>query len=433
MTSVPCKKLECLIASELTKYLDLHSIITPHQYGFRAGHTTMDQLTIVYNDVSKHVDAGHVVDMVLFDFSKAFDVVSHTILLQKLSCLGISGLVLKWLADFLIGRVMFVEISGARSNPKPVLSGVPQGSVLGPILFLIYINNIASSLSSHFKIFADDLKIYATIPHATPLVYAAASSAFQADIDRLHTVGSSWGLSMNAAKCVAMRFHRPGTCSTLPQYTLNGSQLNTVSSHKDLGVVIDRDLKFHGHVHNVAQKAGGLALNLLRSTVCRSPDFMVTLFTSHVRPIIDYCSSVWDVGYIQDIRIIETIQRRWTKRVTGLGDMDYGQRLKSLGLFSIQGRLLRADLIYYWKILTGRSSIPPDAIFQPAPSCGTRGHPLKLMVPRCNTDVRKRCFAVRCIHEWNKLPHAVVMSPSLYTFKRNLVAHLGDKLFLYTD
>ena len=433
MTSVPCKKLECLIVSELTNYLNLHSIITPHQFGFRAGHTTMDQLTIVYNDVSKHVDAGCVVDMVLFDFSKAFDVVSHTILLDKLSCLGISGHVLKWLADFLIGRVMFVEISGVRSNPKPVLSGVPQGSVLGPILFLIYINNIASSLSSHYKIFADDLKIYCTIPHSTPQSYAAALSAFQADIDKLHSVGTSWGLSMNTSKCVAMRFHRPGTCSTLPQYTLNGTQLKTVSTHKDLGVLIDRDLKFHSHAHDVAQKAGGLAQNLLRSTVCRSPDFMVTLFTSHVRPIIDYCSSVWNVGYIQDIRIIEAIQRRWTKRVTGLGDMDYGQRLKFLGLFSIQGRLLRADLIYYWKILTGRCSIPSDTIFQLAPPCGTRGHPLKLMVPRCNTDVRKRCFAVRCINEWNMLPYAVVMSTSLHTFKKNLVAHLGDKLYVYAD
>ena len=238
---------------------------------------------------------------------------------------------------------------------------------------------------------------------------------------------------MNSSKCVVMRFHRRGICSSPPQYTLDGTQLKVVSSHKDLGVLVDTDQKFPCHVRDVAHKAGGLALNLLRSTVCRSPDFMVTLFTSHVRPIIDYCSSVWNTGYIQDIRIIENIQRRWTKHVTGLGDMEYGQRPKSLGLFSIKGRLLRADLIYYWKILTGRSSTPSDAIFQPAPLSGTRGHPLKLMVPRCNTDVRRRCFAVRCIHEWNKLPHGVVMSSSLVTFKRNLAAHLGEKLYLYAE
>ena len=149
---------------------------------------------------------------------------------------------------------------------------------------------------------------------------------------------------------------------------------------------------------------------------------MITLFTTHIRPIIDYCSCVWNTGYIQDIHILEAIQRRWTKHVTNLGDMDYGQHLKSLGLLSIQGCLLRADLILYWKILTSRSSIPPSEVFQLAlPSC-TRGHPLKLMVPRCNTDVCQRSFSVHCIHEWNKLPLAVVLSPSLKVFKRNLAA-----------
>ena len=433
MTSVPCKKLESLIVSELNAYLNQHSILTPHQFGFRAGHTTMDQLTIVYNEVTKHVDNGCIVDMVLFDFSKAFDVVSHDILLQKLSCLGISGRILQWLTDFLTGRTMCVEVGGAQSSPKPVLSGVPQGSVLGPILFLIYINNLASSLSSNYKIFADDLKMYCTIPHSSPQAYATASSVCQTDIDKLHAVGSSWGLSMNSSKCVVMRFHRRGVCSIPPQYSMNQSQLKTVSSHKDLGVVVDSDLKFHGHIRDVTHKAGGLAQNLLRSTVCRSPVFMITLFTTHVRPIIDYCSCVWNTGFIQDIRVLEGIQRRWTKHVSGLGDMDYGQRLKFLGLFSIQGRLLRADIIFYWKILTGRCSISPDGIFQLAPPCGTRGHPLKLAIPRCNTDVRKRSFAVRCIPEWNKLPHAVVMSSSLDVFKRNLTAHLGDKLVLYLD
>lgn len=433
MTSIPCKKLETLIVSELQKYLELHSIISPHQFGFRAGHTTTDQLTMVYDDVSKRVDLGSVVDMIFFDFSKAFDVVSHDILLQKLFHLGIRGQVLSWLSDFLIGRSMCVEVSGVQSAPRPVLSGVPQGSVLGPVLFLIYINNIADSLSSQYKIFADDLKMYCTIPHSSPETYYHATSMCQSDIHKLHVVGSSWGLSMNSSKCAVMRFNRRGTTLPPPQYTLDQTQLSVVTSHKDLGVVVDSNLKFHSHVSVTAHKAGGLAHNLLRSTVCRTPEFMVSLFTTHVRPIIDYCSSVWNTGYHHDIRILEAVQRRWTKQIYGLAELDYGQRLKTLSLYSIQGRLLRTDLILYWKILTGRSSIPPELLFQFAPSHGTRGHPLKLVVPRCNTDLRRRSFSVRRISEWNGLPKTVVLSSSINVFKRTLAEHLGSKLYEYLD
>ena len=433
MTSIPCKKLETLIAAELYEYLECHSLITPHQYGFRPGHTTADQLTLVYDKISKQVDLCRVVDMIFFDFSKAFDVVSHDILLGKLSDLGVRGQVLDWISDFLIGRTMCVEVGGVQSAPRPVLSGVPQGSVLGPILFLIYVNNIAATLSSDYKIFADDLKMYCLIPHSTPEQYSNATSACQSDIDRLQAVGSSWGLSMNSSKCVVMRFKRRGTTLPSPHYVLNQAELKLVTSHKDLGVVVDSDLKFHSHVRETAHKAGGLAHNLIRATVCRSPEFMVSLFTMHIRPIIDYCSSVWFTGYLQDIRILEAVQRRWTKQIAGFADLDYGQRLRSLSLYSIQGRLMRTDLIFYWKILTGRSSIPPDVMFQFAPPLGTRGHNLKLSVPCCNTDLRKRSFSVRRISEWNDLPQTVVSASSLNVFKRALATHLGDKLYDYLD
>ena len=116
-------------------------------------------------------------------------------------------------------------------------------------------------------------------------------------------------------------------------------------------------------------------------------------------------------GYLQDARILEAVQRRWTKQITGLADLDYRLRLKSLSLYSIQGRLLRTDLILYWKLLTKRSSIPPELMFQLAPRSGTRGHPLKPAVPRCNSDLRKRSFSVRLVSEWNGLPQIVVLAP----------------------
>lgn len=177
-------------------------------------------------------------------------------------------------------------------------------------------------------------------------------------------------------------------------------------------------------------KASGLANNLLRSTICRSPHFMVSLFVMHIRPIMDYCSSVWNVGFLGDLRLLESVQRRWTKSVDGLAELDYSSRLKQLGLFSIKGRFLRADLIKYWRIireLDGGAYL--GGLFRRAPDARTRGHPYKLLMPACNTDIKRRFFGARCVLLWNSLPTCVVESDSLATFKRLLAEFLGDVLF----
>lgn len=163
LTSVPCKCLERVIAKHLYEYLEEHNILSDHQFGFRTGRSTMDQMILVYNDISLWLDEGTAVDLVLFDFSKAFDVVSHDILLDKLSLLGIHTDLVAWTRAFLIGRTMTVAVGDTHSNFRPVKSGVPQGSVLGPVLFLLFVNHIASKLSCRYKIFADDLKIYMKI------------------------------------------------------------------------------------------------------------------------------------------------------------------------------------------------------------------------------------------------------------------------------
>ena len=112
------------------------------------------------------------------------------------------------------------------------------------------------------------------------------------------------------------------------------------------------DLEFHDHIRTLSHKAGGLAYSFLKSTVCRSPEFMV--FT-HIRPLLEYCSCVWNTGYAQDLKLLESVQRRWTKRIDGLRSLSYDDRLRALNLYSAQGRLLRADLIQYWKIFNGKT------------------------------------------------------------------------------
>lgn len=436
LTSVPCKMMERLICMHIYDYLDEHSILSDHQFGFRSGRSTVDQLLLVYEEVHQSVDNGKSFDVILFDYSKAFDVVNHDILLTKLHLIGINGQILDWISSFLTGRSLQVSVMGQKSSPRLVLSGVPQGSVLGPLLFLVYINHIASQLSCKYKIFADDLKIYACTDKS-PTVMANASAsvpALQSDIDTLFHTSESWGLHINASKCAVLRFSRSiqkHGDSPNDQYVLNGKCLPLVNSHRDLGVMVDTSLKFHEHIETVSHKASGLCHSFLKSTVCRSPEFMVFLFKTHVRPVLEYGSCLWNTGYVEDSRKLERVQRRWTKRVESLSELSYAERLSKLGLYSVQGRLTRADLIQYWKILGGHSCVTPDSMFILSRNHVTRGHRLKVHLPRSNTDIRKRSFSRRCINLWNSLPEWVVSAPDLTAFKRGLDATIPEKLTEY--
>ena len=192
-------------------------------------------------------------------------------------------------------------------------------------------------------------------------------------------------------------------------------------------------LKFHHHIRSTVAKAAGVSNNLLKSTLCRSPNFMLKLLITHIRPILEFASCVWNSGFITDLSLLESVQRRWTKKISGLVDMSYEQRLKSLDLFSVKGRLLRADLIKCWKIFHNMSPISPSDLFLPTPITTTRGHCYKLYVTQCSCDARRRFFSVRVVQVWNSLPADVVMSPSINLFKKGLSAHLGDILYTFND
>ena len=431
LTSVCCKTLERIISQHLTSFLEDAFLLDQNQFGFRAGRSTSDQLLLVYSEVSRQVDEGGVVDVLLFDYSKAFDVVRHDILIAKLHCLGVQGSTLQWISSFLSGRLMRVAVKGSLSKPRKVDSGVPQGSVLGPLLFLIYINHIASNLSCLYKIFADDLKIYACVHHRSSPDNPHSAADVQSDIDVLYTTSLSWGLQMNPKKCAVMRFSRSYSDLTPAHYLMNGVVIPPVKSHLDLGVLVDTNMKFHDHIRSTVHKAGGMAQNFLKSTVCRKPDFMLFLLTTHIRPIIEYCSCIWHTGYQGDLRLLESVQRRWTKQIESVKELEYGDRLRALNLYSVQGRLIRADMIQCWKIFNGKSHISPTDLFQLAPQSSTRGHCFKIFVPTTHTDVRKRFFNVRCIPTWNALPQQIVTATSLSCFKKLLAEKMGTALFDY--
>ena len=156
---------------------------------------------------------------------------------------------------------------------------------------------------------------------------------------------------------------------------------------------------------------------------------MVTLFVSHVRPLLDYCSTVWNLGYVGDVRRLEAVQRRWTREVSGLFDVDYPSRLRQLNLFSIRGRMFRADLIKIWKVFNSEVDVGLSSVFERQSHVATRGHSFKLSVPICRSELRRRFFNVRSVSTWNGLPVDVVDAGSLNGFKSRLDSHMSDHFF----
>ena len=297
LTSVPCKVMERIIVKELNAYLCDNDLISVHQFGFRQSHSTADQLLLTYDYVTEQVDGGQVVDIIFFDFAKAFDRVSHSILIGKLRDIGIGRPLLDWIEYFLTSRTMSVRVASKVSRAVPVLSGVPQGSCLGPVLFIIYINHVANQISCSYKIFADDIKLYFSF-HRSDI--NSSVSSMQRDIDKLVSTGASWGLNMNSSKCVCLRFapRSVQTMSTGPSpYKISGVPINYVTSCRDLGVTVDNSLKFHSHISKKVGLVSGLSTNFLSSTLCREQNFLINIYKSLIRPQLEYCSSLWNLGY----------------------------------------------------------------------------------------------------------------------------------------
>jgi len=236
---------------------------------------------------------------------------------------------------------------------------------------------------------------------------------------------------MNSRKCAVLRFQRRSPTQDRPNYTLDGQQLPYESAQMDLGVLIDNQLKFHEHSRSATRKAGGVAHSFLKGTVCREPEFMVHILKTHIRPVLEYASTVWNTGYMQDVRRLESIQRLWTRQIKGLEDKEYGNRLRELDLYSVKGRFLRADLIKCWKIFNGKCPIEPTDLWDTSSDSRTRGHRFKIRVSRCQIDARARFFTERVVQDWNSLPDCVVSSETLTKFKSSLEVSLANRLFDY--
>ena len=253
LTSIPCKILEHIISSQINRHLAEHDGLSNLNHGFRRGMSCDSQLLLLSQDILGALELGQRVDMVILDFTRAFDKVPHDLLLQKLSHHGITGNIHKWITSWLLNRTQVVQVDGAKSDSVNVTSGVPQGSVLGPLLFLIFINDIHCNISSQLRLFADDTLVYRVIESDQDY------QTLQNDLNKLTEWAKLWGMEFNVDKCYVMHImskykKRHEVC--IP-YQMLGKDLTRVTNNPYLGVLFNENMSSSPHIQSTVAKAQG--------------------------------------------------------------------------------------------------------------------------------------------------------------------------------
>ena len=388
LTCIMGKVYEKLVRKHMVDHVG--KLIAPEQHGFLPGRSCMSNLLDSMDVILDMIDDGLPVDMLFFDFSKAFDTVPHHRLLVKLENYGITGGSLEIIQDFLTDRWMRVGVGDHFSELTRVISGVPQGSILGPLLFLLYINDLPEAIKSRVFLFADDLKMI-----ANPL----KKNIVENDLISLENWENTWLLRFNTAKCKVLHFDMNNNpCN---EYVLDGSKLAVVDFEKDLGLLISKDLKWDEQVKSSLGKANQTIAWITRNVICKSKEVMKKIYTCLIRPHLEYCVQLWSPvaahGSWGTIYELEKVQRKFTNLIDDIGTLPYGTRLAELDLTTLAERRVRGDLIETFKIVNNVVDYGHDIFV-----LGRSGR----NIVSCGLKVscfRKKFFSERVIQYWNVL------------------------------
>jgi hypothetical protein len=313
LTCISCKIMEHIVLSHMSKHLAANNIIVENQHGFRQKRSCETQLIEAVHDWAECLNRSGQTDVLMLDFSKAFDKVPHHRLAAKLHHCGIRGRTLKWIQGFLADRKQRVNINGQCSSWVPVQSGVPQGSVLGPTLFLIYINDIADGIRSNIRLFADDSILYREIKGPED------HQVLQQDLQTIFSWADRWQMAFNASKCQQLTITRKRNPSDF-NYTVSKQVIQQVASHKYLGVTISSDLTFKEHITNIRSKAGSTLGIIRRNLGPCSQEVKLKAYQSLVRPQLEYAAAAWSPHTSRDIKSLETVQRQAVRFICGKFD-----------------------------------------------------------------------------------------------------------------
>lgn len=430
LTSIPCKILEFFIRQEIVTHINRNNLFSDTQYGFRSNRSTVLQLLAVMDQWTRAIEDGHHIDTCYIDVMKAFDSVPHRRLLLKLHNFGIRGPMLKWIKAFLTSRQQKVVVNGEHSDSRHVGSGVPQGSVLGPVLFILYVNDMPSQVSSNLFLYADDAKLF------RPIKCPQDEEILQNDINKLQAWSTNWLLKFHPEKCKMMQIGKRRPEESKRTYTMTSQDkitpLTWSDCEKDLGVLVDSHLTFEEEIGSRVKKANSMVAVIRRTFTHLDIDNFPLLFKAIVRPHLEYAAPVWYPRLKKHTTKLEAVQRRATKQVPSIRDLPYEERLRKLKLPSIAFRHFRGDLIETYKIITKKYDLKSETFFETRNNDNrTRGHHLKIIKPHARSSQRKNFFSIRVINCWNSLPEQVINAPSLNSFKNRLDKFWANHPLLY--
>ena len=428
LTSHIIKVFERIIRDKLVNFLEENNILSSNQHGFRKGRSCLSELLAHYDEILENANNGNGTDTVYLDFSKAFDKVDHHLLLKKLEAIGIKGKLLNWIKAFLSNRKQEVVVNGFKSFIFNVLSGVPQGSVLGPILFIIFINDIANSLySSKLKSFADDTKLSHSISCQSD------SKQLQKDLNQVINWSHKNNMALNESKFEFLKqnysfdsdlMELPFTYFNCCYETSNSSLIECTDSVKDLGITFSSNSTFNIHIANIVKQANTKASWILSVFKTRNKHDMMVFYKTYVRSLLEYCCPLWNPSgpnSVTSIKLLEGVQRTFTSKITSLQNLNYWQRLKELDLMSLQRRRERYIIIHVWKILTARAPNDLKVSFYMSERNSIKAVVPKLPSQRSNTSLYDKSFSVLGPKLWNVLPSScTLVLHSLESFKQQL-------------
>lgn len=403
LSSIP-KVFESLIHKQILQHV--HRSLSTHQHGFLPKRSTLSNLALYVNNLTEIVDAGSQVHAIYTDFSKAFDVVNHRKLVEKMEMIGVPGILINWIKSYLINRQQVVVLNGYKSVARTVPSGVPQGSHLGPLLFLIFINDIGTVINHcNYLLFADDLKLFKETKSVDDC------KLIQEDLTNITRWCESNGMQLNPTKCFHINFTKRTKHKVNHIYKIRNSDLAQVTEIKDLGITIDSKLQFKSHIHNTVKSASKMLGFTLRTTKhFTKQSTKLLLYNTYVRSRLEYCCPAWNPTYITYINQIEKIQRRFLYHLSFKDHIcgilqTYESRLKHYNIPTLANRRTQLDLRFLFKITTGLID------------CPNLLNKIRFNVPRLNARVNN--FApFDCTHYRTNLGFSSVVPRICRTFNK---------------